>query len=146
MILCGQCGHPSDSLVSCPIGVLGLSHGTWSADFWSEKGKSPRGCSRQIQLICREPRAEHLQKQYKHLRAKCADMSWVWCDVCTWSYLNALGGKRGFVDFFFFQLVGIWYLSLLSTGWKSHCEAYLLRHAFRKNYFCLGFFGGISYD
>lgn len=40
----------------------------------------------------------------------------------------------------FFQLVGISYLSLLSTCWKSYCEAYLLRHAFSKNYFCLGDF------
>lgn len=47
---------------------------------------------------------------------------------------------------FFVHLGGISYLSL-STCWKSHREAYLLRHAFKKNNFCLGdFFRGILYN
>lgn len=29
----------------------------------------------------------------------------------------------------------------MSICWKSYCEAYLFRHAFHKNYFCLGGFG-----
>lgn len=43
-----------------------------------------------------EPRTEHLQKRYEHFRAKRTDISWAWCYVCMWSYLIALGEKRGF--------------------------------------------------
>lgn len=64
--------------------------------------------------------------------------TWAECDVMSaHDLISMLLEKTG--DFF--QLMGIWYLSLVSICWKSYCEAYLFRHAFSKNYFCLGGFG-----
>lgn len=62
--------------------------------------------------------------------------TWAECDVMsTNDLISMLLERKG--DFF--HLMGIWYL--MSICWKSYCEAYLFRHAFNKNYFCLGAFG-----
>lgn len=73
--------------------------------------------------------------------------TWAECDVMSaHDLISMLLERKGLGLGFSFQLMGIWYLSLLSTCWKSYCEAYLLRHAFRKKYFCLGCPGRVEGD